>query len=65
MKPRDAIRLLEADGWHEVRAKGSHRQFRHPLKPGLVTVPVHGARDLKPGTLASLERQSGVKMRKV
>ena len=59
MKPREVIRALEADGWAEVRSKGSHRQFRHSSKPGLVTVAVHGNRDL-----ASIERQSGVKLRR-
>lgn len=64
MKPRDIIRVLEADGWREARSKGSHRQFRHPTKPGLVTVAVHGSRDVPQRDLASIERQSGVKLRK-
>ncbi|HEX5325688.1 MAG TPA: type II toxin-antitoxin system HicA family toxin [Acetobacteraceae bacterium] len=64
MKPRDVIRALEADGWAEVRSRGSHRQFRHPSKPGLVTVAVHGNRDLMPRDVASIERQSGMKLRK-
>ena len=38
MKIRDVIRLLEADGWYQVRMRGSHRQFKHPVKRGLVTV---------------------------
>jgi predicted RNA binding protein YcfA (HicA-like mRNA interferase family) len=46
---RDLIKRLEADGWVCVRSKGSHRQFRHPTKPGPVTVP-HPKKDLKPGT---------------
>jgi predicted RNA binding protein YcfA (HicA-like mRNA interferase family) len=64
MKPRDVIRALEADGWREVRSKGSHRHFRHPEKPGLVTVPVHVGRDLKLRELLSIERQSGLKLRR-
>jgi predicted RNA binding protein YcfA (HicA-like mRNA interferase family) len=48
----------------EVRSKGSHLQLKHPAKPGLVTLPRHGARDLKPGTLASIERQAGLKFRR-
>ena len=40
-----AFKALEADGWLEVRSKGSHRQFRHPTKPGRVTVAVHAGRD--------------------
>jgi predicted RNA binding protein YcfA (HicA-like mRNA interferase family) len=63
MKAREVIRVLEADGWREVRSRGSHRQFRHPTKPGLVTIAVHGGRDLKMRDLASIERQSGVKLR--
>ncbi|HEY3848919.1 MAG TPA: type II toxin-antitoxin system HicA family toxin [Acetobacteraceae bacterium] len=47
----------------EVRSKGSHLQLKHPSKPGLVTLPMHGARDIKPGTLAAIERQSGLKVR--
>jgi predicted RNA binding protein YcfA (HicA-like mRNA interferase family) len=38
VKVRDVIATLEADGWHLVRTRGSHRQFRHPLKRGTVTV---------------------------
>lgn len=63
MKARDVIKALEADGWVEVRSKGSHRQFRHPTKPGRVTVAVHGSRDIKPQDLASIERQSGLRLR--
>jgi predicted RNA binding protein YcfA (HicA-like mRNA interferase family)/predicted RNase H-like HicB family nuclease len=64
MKPRDVIRILEADGWRELRTKRSHKQFRHPTKPGKVTVPVHGGHDIKSKDLASIERQSGIKLRK-
>lgn len=63
MKARDVIKALEADGWVEVRSKKSHRQFRHPTKPGRVTVAVHGSRDIKPQDLASIERQSGLRLR--
>jgi predicted RNA binding protein YcfA (HicA-like mRNA interferase family) len=59
---RDVIKALEADGWFEVAQKGSHRQFRHPTKAGRVTV-VHPSRDIPPGTLRSIERQSGLKLR--
>jgi predicted RNA binding protein YcfA (HicA-like mRNA interferase family) len=60
MSARDIIRLLVADGWQQVRQKGSHRQFRHPYKPGLVTVPDHSG-DLKPGTLNSILKKAGLK----
>ena len=59
---RDVIRALEADGWAQVAQKGSHVQFKHPSKPGRVTVP-HPKRDLPPGTLRSIERQSGLRLR--
>jgi len=38
MKVSDVLKALDADGWTQVRTKGSHRQFKHPIKPGLVTV---------------------------
>ena len=60
---RIVIRRLEAAGWHAVRTKGSHRHFKHPTLPGLVTVP-HPVRDLPVGTLRSIERQSGVSLRR-
>ena len=62
MKSRDVISKLKADGWEEVAQAGSHKQFKHPTKPGRVTVP-HPKKDLKPGTLRSIERQSGVRLR--
>jgi predicted RNA binding protein YcfA (HicA-like mRNA interferase family) len=61
---RDVIQVLETDGWRQVRSRGSHRQFKHPTKPGLVTVAVHSARDLKLRDLVAIERTSGVKLRK-
>ena len=62
MKARDVIRVLEDDGWVLDRQAGSHRQFRHPTKPGTVTVATHAlGKDLKPGTLASIWKQAGIK----
>lgn len=58
---REVIRRLQADGWTLVRTKGSHHHFRHPVKPGLVTVP-HPKGSLPLGTLKSIERQSGVSL---
>jgi predicted RNA binding protein YcfA (HicA-like mRNA interferase family) len=54
------IRLIEADGWSQVRQRGSHRQFKHPQKPGLVTIAGKPGDDLAPGTLASVLKQSGL-----
>jgi len=59
---REIIRALEADGWRRVAQKGSHLQFKHPAKPGRVTVP-HPSRDIPAGTLRSIERQAGLKLR--
>jgi predicted RNA binding protein YcfA (HicA-like mRNA interferase family) len=62
MRSRDVIRLLEADGWKEVARKGSHAQFKHPVKKGRVTVP-DPRRDVPVGTLRSIEKQSGIRIR--
>jgi predicted RNA binding protein YcfA (HicA-like mRNA interferase family) len=58
----EVIRRLRADGWHEVAQEGSHKQFKHAAKKGRVTVP-HPRKDIPIGTLRSIERQSGVRMR--
>jgi predicted RNA binding protein YcfA (HicA-like mRNA interferase family) len=62
MKSADIITALLSDGWSEVARKGSHVQFKHPEKPGRVTVP-HPKRDVPIGTLKSIEKQSGLKLR--
>jgi len=61
---REVIRALEADGWREVRSSGSHRHFRHPTKPGTVTVAVHGSRDIPLRDLKSIDRQAQLRLRK-
>ncbi len=61
MKVRDAIRLIDQDGWRLVRTRGSHRQYKHPTKTGLVTVPGKFSDELAPGTLASVLKQAGLK----
>lgn len=60
-KVRDAIRLIEGDGWRLTRTKGSHRQYRHQDKPGTVTVAGKPSDDLAPGTWASIIKQAGLK----
>lgn len=62
MNSREIIRLLKNGGWVEVRRRGSHAQFKHPEKPGVVTVP-HPKRDLPLGTVKSIERQADLKLR--
>ena len=61
MKVRDAINLIEADGWYLVVTKGSHRQYKHPTKLGRVTVAGHPNHDLAPGTLSSILKQAQLK----
>jgi len=58
MKIRDAIRLIEDDGWYLVVTKGSHRQYKHPTKPGRVTIAGHPNDDLAPGTSNSVFKQA-------
>jgi predicted RNA binding protein YcfA (HicA-like mRNA interferase family) len=62
MKSRDVISALEENGWYEVDQKGSHVQFKHPTRPGRVTVP-HPKRDIPKGTLRSIEKQAGLRLR--
>ena len=62
MKSKDVIAKIAAAGWERVAVSGSHHQFKHPTRKGRVTVP-HPKRDLAIGTLKSIERQSGVKLR--
>lgn len=61
MKVRDAIRMIESDGWCLVVTRGSHRQYKHPVKPGRVTVAGKPSDDLAPGTWNSILKQSGLK----
>lgn len=60
MNSRQLIHDLEADGWVLARVKGSHHQFKHPTKPGLVTVK-HPDGDIPTGTLNSIRKQAGWK----
>jgi predicted RNA binding protein YcfA (HicA-like mRNA interferase family) len=53
--------MIENDGWFIARTKGSHRQFKHREKPGLVTIAGKLNDDLAPGTLNSVPRQAGLK----
>jgi len=61
MKVRDVIKMLEQDGWRLDRTRGSHRQYKHPTRPGLVTVPGKPGDDLGPGTFNSVLKQAGLK----
>ncbi|GGG08538.1 type II toxin-antitoxin system HicA family toxin [Paenibacillus aceti] len=57
---RELIKLIEADGWYYIRATGDHYQFKHPTKPGKVTIP-HPNKDLPQKTIASILKQAGLK----
>ncbi len=61
MKVRDIVRLIEDDGWHQVKQKGSHRQYKHPTKPGRVTIAGHPSQEMDKGTLNSILKQAGLK----
>jgi len=61
MKIRDVIKLIEADGWYKIATKGSHQQYKHPTKPGRVTIAGHPGDDLAPGTLNSVLKQAQLK----
>ena len=60
MKIKEIIRLIENDGWEKVAQKGSHAQYKHPIKLGRVTIPIHGNKELKIGTLKSILKQAGL-----
>jgi len=62
MNSRDVIKAVEADGWKLHRVRGSHHHYKHPTKPGLVTVP-HPKKDIPEGTLRSIEKQAGIRLR--
>ena len=62
MRSGEIIKKLEKAGWSEVRQSGSHKQFRHPSRPHTVTVP-HPKAEMAIGTIKSIEKQSGVRLR--
>lgn len=62
MNSREIIRRLRDDGWFEVAQAGSHKQFKHPAKRGRFTVP-YPQKEVPIGTLKSIEKQAGIKLR--
>ena len=56
---KEILKILEADGWREVRCRGDHHQFKHPTKPGKVTL-THPVKDLDIEVIKSIEAQSGL-----
>lgn len=61
MKVAEIIRRLQQDGWYLAGTKGSHRQFKHPSKLGLVTVAGKSSLEMPRGTLNSILRQPQLK----
>lgn len=61
VKVSEVLRLLADDGWQLDRVRGSHRQYRHPDKPGTVTVPGKPSDELHPKTRNSILRQAGLR----
>ena len=61
MKVTEVIALIERDGWYLVATVGSHRQYKHPSKPGRVTIAGQLSHDLAVGTLSSILKQAGLK----
>lgn len=60
MRAREAEKILIADGWVQVKQTGSHRHYKHPTKPGKVTIPFHSG-DLDRRTADSILKQAGLK----
>ncbi len=61
MKVKEVIKMLKDDGWYEARQRGSHIQFKHPVKSGLVTIAYHKMPDeIKRGTLSSILKQAKI-----
>jgi predicted RNA binding protein YcfA (HicA-like mRNA interferase family) len=61
VKVNEVLALLKKDGWYLVATRGSHRQFKHPVKSGRVTVAGKLSDDLAPGTLNSIIKQAALK----
>jgi predicted RNA binding protein YcfA (HicA-like mRNA interferase family) len=60
MKYREIIKQVEKDGWRFLRMNGSHGQYKHPSKPGLVTIAGHPGKDVPEGIRKSILRQDGL-----
>lgn len=64
MKIREIIEIIKKDGWYKVAQKGSHKQFKHLIKPGRVTISGNPGDDIATGTLNSVLKQAGIKQEK-
>ena len=61
MKVREVVRLLKKQGWVEMRSRGSHRSFRHPARPQVITMPGNDGKELAPGTLNDILKTAGLR----
>ena len=61
MKVRELVRQVEQDGWYKIGQEGSHRQFKHPIKRGKVTISGNMGKDVPAGTLNAVLKQAGLK----
>jgi predicted RNA binding protein YcfA (HicA-like mRNA interferase family) len=61
MKVREIIRMIEKDGWYLVATRGSHRQYKHPVKLGRVTISGNLSHEIATGTLNSILKQAKLK----
>lgn len=61
MRFRELEKILKQDGWYEVNQTGSHHQYKHPTKPGKVTIPEHGGKDINLSVAKSIMKQAGLK----
>lgn len=60
LKPTEMERVILDDGWEFYSQKGSHRQYKHPTKPGKVTIPFHKGKEINPMTEKSIRKQAGI-----
>ena len=61
MKYRQIIKMIQDDGWYLDRTRGSHKQFKHPTKPGVVTIAGKPNEDIAKGTLNNILKQAALK----
>jgi len=61
MRPQELLRILEDEGWYKAGQKGSHLHLRHPVKAGLLIVPVHAGKEVGKGLLHSILKKAGLK----
>ena len=64
MKSAEIIKIIEKDGWRQCHQKGSHCQFKHPIKKGRVTIP-HPKKDLPIKTVMSIFKQAQIEGRDI